>query len=43
MQGCFDSDLILLDAQFAENQNVDEDVDQNPSSEEKRELLKKTK
>ncbi len=32
-----------VDIQFAENITVDEDLDQNPSSEEKRELLKKTK
>lgn len=31
------------DVQFAENKSVEEDVDQSPSSEEKRELLKKTK
>lgn len=31
------------DVQFAENKSVDEDEEQNPSSEEKRELLKKTK
>lgn len=34
---------LLLDSQFAENQNIEEDAEQTPSSEDKRELLKKTK
>ena len=33
----------ITDAQFAENQNIEDDGEQKPSSEEKRELLKKTK
>ena len=37
------SEDYTVDIQFAENNAVDEELDQNPSSEEKRELLKKTK